>query len=50
MKKQVTVILEVESDDTYYTNDQFIKHDLEQEIHCATNWYEIISIETKVIE
>lgn len=50
MKKRVTVVLEVESDDEYYTDDKFIKHDLEQEINCATNWYEVISIETEVVD
>lgn len=50
MKKRVTVVLEVESDDEYYTDDDFIKHDLKQEIKCATNWYEVISIKTEVIE
>lgn len=50
MKKRVTVVLEVESDDEYNMDDKFIKHDLEQEINCATNWYEVVSIETEVIE
>lgn len=49
MKKRVTVVLDVESDDDYYTDDNFIKHDLEQEIKCTTNWYEVISIETEAI-
>lgn len=50
MKKRVTVVLEVESDDEFNMDDKFIKHDLEQEINCATNWYEVINIETEVIE
>lgn len=50
MKKRVTVVLEVESDDEINMDDKFIKHDLEQEINCASNWYEVISIETEVIE
>ena len=50
MKKRVTVVLEVESDDEYYLDDKFIKHDLEQEIRCTTNWYEVISVKTEVIE
>ena len=50
MKKRVTVVLEVESDDKFNMDDKFIKHDLEQEINCTTNWYEVVSIETEVIE
>jgi len=50
MKKRVTVVLDVESDDEFNMDDKFIKHDLEQEISCASNWYEVISIETEVIE
>jgi len=50
MKKRVTVVLEVESDDEINMDDEFIKHDLEQEISCTSNYYEVISIETEVIE
>lgn len=50
MKKRVTVVLEVESDDELNMDDKFIKHDLEQEINCASNLYEVISIETEVVE
>lgn len=50
MKKRVTVNLEVESDNELNMNDKFIKHDLEQEINCASNLYEVISIKTEVIE
>ena len=50
MKKRVTVTLEVESDDELNMDDKFIKHDLEQEISCTTNLYEVISIETEVTE
>ena len=50
MKKRVTVVLEVESDDEINMNNKFIKNDFEQEINCTTNWYEVISIETEVIE
>jgi len=49
MKKRVTVVLEVESDDEFNMDDKFIKNDLEQEINCASNWYEIIDIKTEVI-
>lgn len=50
MKKRVTVVLAVESDDEFNMDDKFIKNDLEQEINCTSNYYEIISIETEVIE
>ena len=50
MKKRVTVVLEVESDDEFNMDDKFIKHDLEQEINCASNSYEVVSIESEVIE
>ena len=49
MKKRVTVILEVESDDDINMSDKFIKNDLEQEIGCASNSYEVISIKTELL-
>ena len=50
MKKRVTVVLEVESDYKLNMDDKFIKNDLEQGINCTSNWYDVISIETEVIE
>lgn len=50
MKKRVTIILEVESDDELNITDKFIKHDLEQEINCTANSYEVISIKTETIK
>lgn len=47
MKKQVHLILEVESDDTLMLSDEFIKGDLISELSCASNRYNIISITTK---
>lgn len=47
MKKYITIILEVDTDDKTMITDDFIKNDLEQEINCASNSYDIISIETK---
>lgn len=44
MKKWVTVIMTVESEDEINLSDDFIKDDLEQEISCASNRYEIICI------
>ena len=49
MKKRVTVVLEVESDDELNMDDKFIKHDLEQEINCASNYYEVVDIKTEII-
>ena len=49
MKKRVTLVLEVESEDEFAMADDFIKRDLETEINCACNSYDIISIETKII-
>ena len=44
MKKIVAMILEVESDDKYFISDEFIENDLESEISCTTNSYDIINI------
>lgn len=46
MKKRIIVTLEIDTDDEYMLSDNFIKKDLEQELNCASNYYEIISIET----
>lgn len=50
MKKRVTLILEVESDDNFYIRDSFIKDDLTAEIACTTNHYELISISSEEIQ
>lgn len=47
MRKRITITLEVDTDDKTMITDDFIKNDLEQEINCASNSYDIISIETK---
>lgn len=50
MKKLITITMTVENDDENPAlTDDFIRNDLEQEINCASNYYEIVSIETKVI-
>lgn len=49
MKKRITIVLEVDTDDKQMLSDDFIKNDLEQEINCASNSYEIKSVETEVI-
>ena len=49
MKKQVTVVMIVESEDEINMSDCFIRQDLEQEIACASNYYEIVDIKTEVI-
>lgn len=50
MKKRVIVILEVETDDDINISDKFIRSDLEQEIHCASNYYDVISIQTEDLD
>lgn len=49
MKKRITIVLEVDTDDKQMLSDDFIKNDLEQEINCASNTYEIKSVETEVV-
>ena len=44
MKKQVHIILEVDSDDPLMLSDEFIKGDLISELSCASNHYNIISM------
>ena len=44
IKKTITIALEVESDDEYMMSDEFIKTDLEREINCASNFYDVVSI------
>ena len=41
MKKKVILTLEVESDDMTVLSDDFIRNDLEREINCCSNTYEI---------
>lgn len=50
MKKQVTLVLEVESDDEYMLRDEVIESDLQREINCACNSYEMVSFKTEVVE
>ncbi len=47
MRKRITITLEVDTEDEQMQKDDFIKNDLEQEINCASNFYEIKSIEIK---
>lgn len=49
MKKWVIVVLEVETEDEINFTDDFIKNDIEQELNCASNMYEVISIQTEVL-
>jgi len=49
MKKRVIVTLEVETDDEINISDEFIQNDLKQEINSASNCYDIISIQTEVL-
>ena len=50
MKKQVTLVLEVESDDEYMLRDDVIESDLHREINCACNSYDVVSFKTEVVE
>jgi hypothetical protein len=50
MKKQVTLVLEVESDDEYMLRDDAIERDLQSEINCACNSYEVVSFKAEVVE
>jgi len=48
-KKEITVVMECESYDELNLREDFIKNDLEQEINCCSNFYEIKSITFKDI-
>lgn len=50
MKKRVILILEVESDDELNMKDEFIRLDLENEINCCSNFYEISTFGTLEID
>ena len=49
MKKRITIVLEIDTDDKQMISDDFITEDLTQEIGCASNTYKIKSVETEVI-
>ena len=44
MKKKIIVTLEVDSEDEFMLTDDFIRNDIETEINCASNNYNVISI------
>ncbi len=50
MKKHVTLVLEVESGNEYMLRDDVIERDLQAEINCACNSYEIVSFKTEVVK
>lgn len=50
MKKKITVILEIESDDEFMMSNEFIKNDLKTEINCASNSYDVVSIDVENIQ
>ena len=50
MKKQVTLVLEVESDDEYMLRDDVIERDLQWEINCACNSYDMVDFKTEIVE
>lgn len=43
MNKRVTIVLDVSSEDDINMTDTFIKNDLETEINCASNSYDLVS-------
>lgn len=50
MKKRVTVVLEVETDDEYMLRDDVIERDLQREINCACNSYDIVDFKTEIVK
>lgn len=48
IKKRITLTLEVENEDGQMSDD-YIKNDLEVEINCASNTYDIIGFETETL-
>lgn len=44
MKKRITVVLYVETNDEIMVSDGFILNDLRREINCASNFYDVESI------
>ncbi len=50
MKKQVTLVLEVETDDEYMLRDDVIERDLQREINCACNSYELIDFKIETVK
>lgn len=47
MKKRITIVLETESEDCDLMTDDFIMDDLETEMNCTVNLYNIVSFETE---
>jgi len=43
-RKRVTIVLDVESEDPVNVSDPFIRIDLETEIGCCCNIYDLVSI------
>lgn len=50
MKKLVTIVLEVESDnENAIKDDGIIIKDLKAQISCCSNWYDFVSVEIEEI-
>ena len=47
MKKRIIIVLETESEDCDFMTDEFVRDDLETEINCTVNLYNIVSFETE---
>ena len=50
VKKRIFLTLEVESDDEINLDDKYIEWDLRQEISCASNTYDILSIKQMLMQ
>ena len=50
IKKRVTLVLEVESEDELNMTDEYIEKDLRTEINCASNYYKVVGFFTKTLK
>lgn len=49
MKKRIILVLEVDNDEDSMMSDDYIKNDLETEINCGSNSYDVISFKTETL-
>ena len=50
MKKRITVVLTLDTNDEHMFTDNFIEQDIKSELHCASNFYNFESITMDTIE
>ena len=50
MKKLITIVAIVDSEDPIFISDHFIEQDIKQEVGCCTNFYDIKSITTVEVD